>query len=277
MTRDPDHALALLRRLDFDTYLSCLYLPQVVRRDIATLWAFDAEIDRVPMLVSEAMPGEIRLQWWRDRLMWSEKDHETSPLADALLNVIERNSLPVETFHAYLDARIFDLYNDPMPDTGSLEGYLGETVAVHFMNAALCFGAERSTLLADACGHAGMAVGIGRILMRLALDRHKRRIYVPKETLSSRLLSSEGWLDGEIDDQHLLVVEDLCQLGQYHYTVAQSQIGELPAVLKPLFLPLSQVPLRLKAVRKADSDAFSKPLVISPLKRYWALFYSATF
>ena len=78
--------------------------------------------------IHEPMPGEIRLQWWRDvianRAVGEVSGH---PVADALTNVIKTYGLPQLAFENYLDARIFDLYDDPMPSRTDLEGYCGET------------------------------------------------------------------------------------------------------------------------------------------------------
>ncbi|MEM8539885.1 MAG: squalene/phytoene synthase family protein, partial [Pseudomonadota bacterium] len=58
--------LETLRDTDREAYLASLFLAADVREDFATLWAFNAEIERIRNLISEPVPGEIRLQWWRD-------------------------------------------------------------------------------------------------------------------------------------------------------------------------------------------------------------------
>ena len=55
-----------LRAADPDRYLSMLYAPQDRRADLLALYAFNAEVAGIRDRVSEPMPGEIRLQWWRD-------------------------------------------------------------------------------------------------------------------------------------------------------------------------------------------------------------------
>ena len=131
------------------------------------LYAFDAEISRIPKLVSEPMPGEIRIQWWKD-LIASRDGSKASPLANSLKELIAQHNLPRETFHTYLDARIFDLYNDPMPDIGTFEGYLGETISLILQNICLVAGEKQSTKLADVCGHAG--AGCNCATLRLGRD-----------------------------------------------------------------------------------------------------------
>ena len=62
------HCAGLVRDTDRDRYLATLFAPAEKRDALFALYAFDAEISRVRDLAREPIPGEIRLQWWRDVL-----------------------------------------------------------------------------------------------------------------------------------------------------------------------------------------------------------------
>ena len=263
-------AMQTLKQFAPEHYLACLFISEPFRNDVAVLWAFDAEIRRVPQLVSEPMPGEIRLQWWRD-LVKSGDNSGSGPLANALMEVMANRELPKEIFDNYIEARIFDLYQDPMPDTGTLEGYLGETVSCFFLMSALACGAERSTLLADACGHAGMALGLSQILSRCALDRKQERLYFPLDMLAKHDLDRELWLSPDFTVDHSKVIQELCSLTQYHLTFARSLFKQLPKELRSLFLSVSLVEPLLKRVNKSPLDILNHPVLLSPLRRQWEI------
>lgn len=57
-----------LRTHDFEWYAALQFAPADKRPALVAVFAYLAEIARVRSLVSEPMPGEIRLQWWRDTL-----------------------------------------------------------------------------------------------------------------------------------------------------------------------------------------------------------------
>jgi phytoene/squalene synthetase len=57
----------LVKRFDRDRYWSALFAPEPVRSHLLALYAFNVELSRIPAQVSEAMFGEVRLQWWRTR------------------------------------------------------------------------------------------------------------------------------------------------------------------------------------------------------------------
>ena len=48
-----------------DRYISALLAPKSVRAELIALGAFSAEIEKIPLTVSEPHLGEVRIQWWR--------------------------------------------------------------------------------------------------------------------------------------------------------------------------------------------------------------------
>ena len=124
------HCAELVRAQDQARYIAGLYAPEDRRAALYALYAFSLEIARVRALVSEPLPGEVRLQWWRD-VLEGQAGGETQahPVAAALLDTIKRYRLPAAPLTALIDARIFDLYDDPMPSLRDLEGYAGETAS----------------------------------------------------------------------------------------------------------------------------------------------------
>src|ERR1700712_3184612 len=124
MSSNPEICLATLRETDRDRYLACLLSPADKRRSLAALYAFNAELARIRDLVHEPLPGEVRMQYWRDLLEGNARgSSEANPVAAELLTAIETHRLPRQTLVDMIDARIFDLYDDPMETRGALEGY----------------------------------------------------------------------------------------------------------------------------------------------------------
>ena len=56
-------------RVDFDRYLSSLFAPAAAAaRSLNVLYAFNYEVAKTAETVSQPIAGQIRLQWWRDRI-----------------------------------------------------------------------------------------------------------------------------------------------------------------------------------------------------------------
>src|SRR3569833_2834102 len=109
------HCAALVREADKDRYLSALFAPSDRRGPLFALYAFAHEIATVRDRAREPMPGEIRLQWWRDVLNGERAgEAHANPIAAALTETIARFSLPVQRLLDYIEAHSFDLYDDPV-------------------------------------------------------------------------------------------------------------------------------------------------------------------
>ena len=122
------YAATLLREGDPDRFFAALFAPADKRPHLHALYAFSLEIARIRDSVSEALPGEIRLQWWRDALQGEARgDVMANPVAAALDDTVVRFRLPRQALVNLVDARVGDLYDDPIPTLNDLEGYCGET------------------------------------------------------------------------------------------------------------------------------------------------------
>ena len=123
-----DHCEALVRAGDKDRFLATLFAPQKYRRALFALYAFNLEVARTRELAREPMPGEIRLQWWRDVLGGAGRGEvDAHPVAAALRDVV--GALPAAAADAVdlIDARAFDLYDEPMASLSYLERYAAQT------------------------------------------------------------------------------------------------------------------------------------------------------
>src|SRR5207248_5798401 len=89
----------LVREHDRDRYLAALLAPSAARKHLFALYAFNYEIARIRELVREPMPGELRLQWWRDAVVGqAHGDVARHPAASAVVATIEKFSLPRAQF-----------------------------------------------------------------------------------------------------------------------------------------------------------------------------------
>ena len=105
----------LVRTADRDRFIATLFAPAEQRGALHALYAFNAELARVRDVAHAALPGEIRLQWWSD-VIDRQRDGEAqaNPVASALLATMDRHGLPRERLADLIDARRFDLYDEPM-------------------------------------------------------------------------------------------------------------------------------------------------------------------
>src|SRR5688572_25655373 len=117
-----DHCEEVVRAGDKNRFLATLFAPEKYRRPLYALYAFNLEIARVRELAREPLPGELRLQWWREALSAvGQGDAAGHPVAAALRDVVVRYRLPPQMLLELIDARAFDLYDEPMASVADLE------------------------------------------------------------------------------------------------------------------------------------------------------------
>ncbi len=265
-----DQCLQLLRELDRDRYAATLYLPEKIRSAAAALYAFNAEIAAIADRVKEPMAGEIRLQWWREAILGT-RETGNNPVAVALLATLERHELPRQPLIDLIDARVFDLYHDPMPDRTALEAYCGQTGSVLLQLVALAGEAARDTALADACGHAGVAIRMSEIVRRMPLDRNAGKCPLPVTMLAATGLSVDDWLKQEPDSRHANAASAFIALALEHRANAVAAIAKLDREILPVFLPLAPASSWLRAAERAGLQLLTRGVTLSPLRRQLSL------
>lgn len=155
----------IVRQWDRPRYLALLFAPDNRRGVLMALHAFNAEVCRIPILVSDPQVGLIRLQWWRDALEAIGKGgQQAHPVAIALAAALAAHGLPLRPFLDLVDAHEHDLYADPMPDIPSLEEYLGKTSSALIQLSAMVLDSQAAAGAAEAAGYAGVAFGLARIV-----------------------------------------------------------------------------------------------------------------
>jgi 15-cis-phytoene synthase len=178
-----EDCMDIVRQHDRDRYLSALFAPDDKRPHLFALYAFAAEVARIPSIVSEPQIGEIRLQWWLDTLdgIFDGVSHD-HPVAKALATTIAEFTLPKAALRQVVEARQFDLYADHMPTRNDLEGYLGETQSGLIQLACMILDRGAAATAGRCAGLAGVAYGLARILNAQPVQAQ----FVPtSETLNS--------------------------------------------------------------------------------------------
>jgi phytoene synthase len=270
-----DHLSEAVRAADHGRYLTVLYAPQEKRHGLLALYAFNAEIASVRDRIREPLPGEVRLQWWRD-VLDGRAAADGHPVAEALLAAIREHGLPVETFQNYLDARIFDLYDDPMPTRNDLEGYCGETASALIQLAAMMLDASAAPRFAELAGHAGCAQAITGILRLLPISRTRGQCYVPKDILSAAGTSPHDFLAGDDATGATHAISAMAALARQHLAAFERQASGLPETLRPAFLPLALTGAYLEAIERSPATALRQTIELPVWRRHWLMLRRAS-
>ncbi|NBN62212.1 squalene/phytoene synthase family protein [Microvirga tunisiensis] len=271
-----DHAQALVREQDRDRYLTALFAPPEHRPGLLALYAFNIEIARIRDVVNDPLPGEVRLQWWRDFLTGTHHgETSANPVAAALAETIRRYHLPVAALVALIDARVFDLYDDPMPTLTDLEGYAGETSSalIQLASIVLAGGSEAGTC--DAAGHAGVAYGLTGLMRALPWHAARHQQFLPSDVLDRHGVDRATLFRGEMTPELGAALTEMRAHARHHLDRTRGLVGSVRPEVAAAFLPVCLVEPFLKVMERKGFNPFRDRAELSQLRRQWIIWRAA--
>jgi 15-cis-phytoene synthase len=266
----------LLREQDPDRYFASLFAPAQHRDGLFALYTFSGEIARVRETVRDPLPGEVRMQWWRDVLSGDARgDVQSHPVAAALLNAVSRYNLPISALFDLIDARTFDLYDDPMPTLADLEGYSGETSSILIRLACLILADGKDSGGATAAGHAGVAYAVTGLMRALPWHSRRGQVYLPSEILSRYGVTRDDIVCGRGGPGLHRALAEMRAIARHHLQRARASFDGAPDAVRAAFMPLALVEPYLKRMERRGYDPLNDMINLPMWRRQFALYYAS--
>ncbi len=265
---------SLVREADKDRYLSSLFAPAARRAGLHALYAFNTELARVRDHISGPLPGEVRLQWWRDVLSDTARGDVTgNPVAVALLATIEAFDLSRLRLDLLIDVRTFDLYDEPMPNVPDLVSYARSTSSVVMELAARILGDDGDEAVAIAVRHGGIAYGITGLLKAIPLHTARGQLFLPADLLARHQVDPADIPMRRITPGLHAALSDMRALARSHLIKAADAIDQIPDAVLPALLPIALVrPVLGRLERGRNPFA---PVNVPQWRRQWWLWRAA--
>jgi 15-cis-phytoene synthase len=263
--------IALARAYEPERYLAATLATEPARSALLALAAFSADLRRITTTVKEPLLGEIRLQWWRDSLEAINKGGRCgAPHADAVGDAMHTYKLPFAMLVAMTEARAWDLYDDPMPDQASLEGYLVRTEGMPFELALRVLGVSAGDA-SRLAGPAGRIFGQTRLLAHLPAALAAGRLPIPATALEHHEIAPNALLNGTASPAvHNLVVAISTDIAM-EFAALRPQIAVLSKPQRAALLPLATVAPYLKAINRRGRNPLRDIADLAPLARVWRI------
>jgi len=269
-----------LHESDRARWLASLFAPQPARGHLHAIYAFAAEVAAVRARVSQPLLGEMRLRWWLDALEGSDEagaGARAHPVADALLDTIARCGLPRDEFIDYLEARVFDLYDDPMESLDAAIDYCRRVGGAPLRWAAQCLGWRPAAGAAGigaraALDDAGIALALAEILRDLPRARAAGQMFIPLDLLLRHGSGAEEARAGAATPGLRAALADLRAEAAARYGAARAAAGGAAlGSASAAFLPAAIAPLYLKAMTRHDYAPFETRVEPSQWRLQWRL------
>jgi phytoene synthase len=267
------HCEALVRAGDKDRYLATLFAPAGHRRALHALYAFNLEVARVREVAREPLAGEIRLQWWRDVFTGSGHGQVDAPVAAAVKAAMMQYDLPAERLLALIEARRFDLYDEPIATFEELESYGQATSSSLIALAGRILGAQGETveLLAR---HAGIAYAQTGLLKAFAIHISRGQLFVPLEVLERHGTDQQGAAVRPATPQLRAALAELRRRARHHLGQARQSMEAASPAIVPAVLPLAPAGATLAGMEGSSYDPFV-PFELAQWRRQWLIWRAA--
>ena len=271
-----DYCFDVVRKNDKERFVAALYVPAERRRYLFALYAFYCELAKVRDIVSDPFPGEVRLQWWRDTLNGNcHGDLSASPVAAAFVDTVAACNLPVSALMDMIEARSFELYDDPMPSVADFESYACETSAMLIkLSVKILCGRCRDDV-AGVAEHAGIAQTLTEVLRSFPRDAAGRQLFLPGDVLERCGVEQETIFCGKTTPELNTALAELRCLGWQHLNKTREHVTCLSADVAPAFLTICVLESYLRAMEKRGYDPFQTVVDVPLWKRHWYLWRMA--
>ena len=265
-----------VRRQDRDRYIAALFAPAARREDLFALYAFNMEVARTAEVASEALLGQIRLQWWRDSLA---ELYEGRPrhhaVVEPLAGAVRRHGLSRGHFERLIDAREFDLDGAAPETLAALETYAEGTGASLVLLALEILGVRGDDEAAREAGTAGRHMGIAWALTGLAravpFHARQKRLYLPADLTAEAELEVGDLFELRTSPAVCRVVEALAARAAEHLAAARDLRPRLPGAALPAMLLAPLAAAYLTDLARAGYDPFDPRLRARPPGQVWRL------
>jgi phytoene synthase len=156
-----------------------------------------------------------------------------------------------------------------MPTLAALEGYVQETSSALFALAAQIV-VPPSAEIEHLARHAGFALGFAEVIAALPRDAARRQLFVPLQLLQHQGSGMEEVFSGRQTPKARAAIDQLLGEAREHLQTAQQLLAQVPARVRPVFLPLAIVRRELTRMSRADNDPFA-PRLPSRFSILWTL------
>jgi phytoene synthase len=184
-----------------------------------------------------------------------------------------RYRIDADRLIALIDARTFDLYDEPFATLDDFDNYAALSEAVVLATAGAILGAEGGAVSA-LVRHAAIASIATRALTMLPKHASRRQIFIPHEVMQRHALIPESIVARQESDALKSALAEMRRHARRQLQAARLEAAEVPVAISPALLPIASVGPQLRRMERRGYEPFA-PDVLSPLRRQWLIWRAA--
>ena len=257
-----------LREYDHDRYLASLLVSGNARRAVTALYAFNVEIARTREVVSEALLGEMRLQFWRETIdeIFRGDGVRQHPVAQELAWATSEYHLARELMDRLLVQRHRDLCDEQPTSLADLERYT-EATSAGLLELAIGTAGPVNDTVAKVAHDIGISFGLSGLIRALPFHARQRRLYLPIDLLDQAEIDREAVFAGHSSTALIGVVKAVADRARAHLNDARQSWPAVPSAQRSVLVLGSLVALDLRRLQAVGHNPFDPNIGTLPLRR----------
>ncbi len=263
------YCLDQLRRFDHDRYLAVLLTPRNVRAPLCALYAFEAEMARIPHSVSEPMLGEIRYQWWRETLEKMKPEEEPPhEIAGAIYEAFTMYEIDPRALIPLIDRHALELTDDAFATLDDLVEHVRRVATLGVELAFRLVGQKNEYETSkDGIGKLITAYGIISHVRRLPVDASQLRLGLPLDLMGKHDIDPHDVFGAVIRPGFLAALGEMLAQARQLYEEGHEAARRMSPDLLAILLPSSLTPLYVNRLQHPDFDLFRHSSEIPAFRR----------
>ena len=261
-----------VKRFDYDRWLACLFTPEDSRKSVMALLAFNTEIARIRETVSEAMLGDIRLQWWRDALTdITNGTVRSHPVTQALHELNQAIPIDFSLMQEMIDMRAKDLDPAPIASEGELIVYADTTSGnLHRLIYNAIGGADLSGKV-EAVVRSGRAYALTGILRAIPFHARNNLLLLPLSVITSHDLDETTVFKAENQPKFKLILKFIKELADEEFLKSFELSLALSRHEKPAVLCNALTGIYLNKLEKVNFEPADPKMNVGNIRKICAL------
>lgn len=252
-----------------DLYYSTLFLSPEQRAAIASIYAFQHEINSVANDCSNTEIASQKLDWWSseiDRMFNGVPQH---PIALNLAQVAQQYALQRLWFDEIVHAAQMDLRFQGYATMDDLLVYCHCAGSSLAMLHASVFGYTQHATL-DYAKQLGVALQLVNLIRNVGYAARCNRIYIPEAMLTEFEINSQAILACEQSDKFAALMSSFAQFASGQMTAAMQVLPAVDRAAQRSGLIMAQINLRiLQEIERSNFAILQHKISITPLRKLW--------
>jgi len=202
-----------------------------------------------------------------------ERDQEAAgaPVALALRSAMADVALPVVLLEAMLDAQLTELAPDEPFDLAAFQAFAQESEGARLRLASRIAAQGRDLDAADACGPAGLALAIRRLLATLPFKAGRAHVLFPADVAERHGAGAADFSARRASEGVVAASAEMRALARENLVEAERRLAASAKDIIPAFAPLGGVRIDLDRLERNAAAPFEPARMASPLMRLWAI------